>query len=445
VGLKVLFLQPNLADLRSGDAMEPLVFAILKSLTPPGIEVVLRDDRVETIPEDEPADLVAITMETFTARRAYHLAAGFRRRGIPVVAGGHHPTLLPDEVLRHVDAVVIGDAEGVWPRLIADARAGRLDRVYRSHEPAPQAGLRPDRSIFAGKTYLPIHLVQSGRGCRFACDFCSVHAFYGSVLNYRPIPEVVAEIADLPGRTVFFVDDNFFADRDRTEALLRALIPLKIHWACQVSIDIAADEALLDLMARSGCCCALVGFESLRRGNLERMNKTSNLGFSDYPAAVARFRQRGIMVYGTFVFGYDEDDPAAFAEATEFAIRGKLCLANFNPLTPTPGTELFRRLAAEGRLLHPRWWLDPDFRYGMATFRPHGMGADDLSEGCFRARTQFNTWASIAGRALDFRANCRNLRNLGLFLSANLTSRREIFRKQGLPLGEAVELEPDYS
>lgn len=421
--------------MRSNAAMEPLVFAILKSLTPPDVEVVLRDERIEKIHDDEPADLVAISIETFTARRAYQLAARFRLRGIPVVAGGHHPTLLPEEVLKHVEAVIIGDAEGVWPRVLADTAAGRLKRIYHQEDPAPLGGPRPDRSIFAGKRYLPIHPVQFGRGCRFACDFCSVHAFYGSRLAHRPIAEVIAEIAALPGQMIFLVDDNLFADRNAAEALLRALIPLNIRWVCQVSIDVAADELLLDLMALSGCQCALVGFESLRRGNLEGMKKLPNLGFPDYPMAVARFRQRGIMVYGTFVFGYDEDDPTAFVETLDFALSSKLCLANFNPLTPTPGTELFRRLREEGRLLHPQWWLAPEFRYGMATFQPRKMTTQELSEGCFFARKRFNSYASIAGRAVDWRANCRNLHNLGLFLSANLTSRQEIYRKQGQLLG----------
>jgi len=433
--VKVLFLQPNLADVRSADAMEPLVFAILKSLTPADVEVALRDERVEPISDEESADLVAMTIQTFTARRAYQLAAQFRRRGIPVVAGGHHPTLLPEEVLRHVDAVVMGDAEGIWPQLLADARSGRLRRLYRGPQPPLTSGLIPDRSIFAGKKYLPIHPVQFGRGCRYACDFCSVHAFYGTSLRYRPVADLVAELAALSGRMVFLVDDNLFADPARARELLQAVAPLGLRWVCQASIDVAADASMLDLLSRSGCCCVLIGFESLRRGNLVQMGKAANLALPDYDSAVARIRRRGMMVYGTFVFGYDADDETVFAEAADFAIRNKLCLANFNPLVPIPGTPLFRRLAAEGRLLFPAWWLAPDYRYGMATFRPRSMTEAELTAGCFCARKRFNALGTIVRRALDRQANGHNLQQLALFLAANLTSRREIFRKQGLALG----------
>jgi radical SAM superfamily enzyme YgiQ (UPF0313 family) len=383
-------------------------------------------------------DLIAMTVETHTALRAYQLAADFHRRGIPVVMGGHHPTLLPEEALRHADAVVVGDAEGVWPELLADFRAGRLRRLYRSAGGAGAVSVAPDRSIFAGKPYLRIGLVQHGRGCPYACDFCSVSAFYGGRLKHRPAGQVAAEIAQLGQRNLFLVDDNLLADPCRTEELLRALVPLRVRWTCQVSLEVAADEGVLDLLAKSGCTVALIGFESLDRRNLEQMGKGVNIAGGDYAAAVERFRQRGIMVYGTFLFGYDHDTPAAIEAALEFAIRNRLCLANFNPLTPFPGTPLFERLQGEGRLLHDRWWLDPDYRYGQALFRPRGMTAEALEAGCFRARREFHRVASILRRGADRRANGRNPAALALFLAANLVSRREILRKQGSPLAGAL-------
>jgi radical SAM superfamily enzyme YgiQ (UPF0313 family) len=205
-----------------------------------------------------------------------------------------------------------------------------------------------------------------------------------------------------------------------------------------VSLEVAADEGVLDLLAKSGCTVALIGFESLDRRNLEQMGKGVNIAGGDYAAAVERFRQRGIMVYGTFLFGYDHDTPAAIEAALEFAIRNRLCLANFNPLTPFPGTPLFERLQGEGRLLHDRWWLDPDYRYGQALFRPRGMTAEALEAGCFRARREFHRVASILRRGADRRANGRNPAALALFLAANLVSRREILRKQGSPLAGAL-------
>lgn len=434
--MKILFLRPSMGGGRAGDAMEPLVFAILRRLTPPEVETILVDERVEAIDDLAPVDLVAMTVETHTALRAYQLAAGFRRRGIPVVMGGHHPTLLPEEALLHADAVVIGDAEGVWPELVADCRSARLRRLYRSAGAAATVPAEPDRSIFAGKSYLRIGLVQHGRGCPYTCDFCSVSAFYGGRLGHRPAAQVAAEIAQIGRRNLFLVDDNLLADPSRTEEFLRALIPLRVRWTCQVSLDVAADERMLDLLAKSGCAVALIGFESLDRRNLEQMGKGANLaGCGDYAAAVERFRQRGIMVYGTFLFGYDHDTPAAIEAALEFAIRNRLCLANFNPLTPFPGTPLFERLRREGRLLHDRWWLRPDYRYGQALFHPRGMTAGELEAGCFRARREFHRFTSILRRGVDRRANSRNPAALALFLAANLVSRREILRKQGSPLG----------
>jgi radical SAM superfamily enzyme YgiQ (UPF0313 family) len=418
--------------------MEPLVFAILRRLTPMDVETLLVDERVEAVDPLVAVDLIAMTVETHTALRAYQLAADFHRRGIPVVMGGHHPTLLPEEALRHADAVVVGDAEGVWPELLADFRAGRLRRLYRSAGGAGAVSVAPDRSIFAGKPYLRIGLVQHGRGCPYACDFCSVSAFYGGRLKHRPAGQVAAEIAQLGQRNLFLVDDNLLADPCRTEELLRALVPLRVRWTCQVSLEVAADEGVLDLLAKSGCTVALIGFESLDRRNLEQMGKGVNIAGGDYAAAVERFRQRGIMVYGSFVFGYDHDTPAAIEAALEFAIRNRLCLANFNPLTPFPGTPLFERLQGEGRLLHDRWWLDPDYRYGQALFRPRGMTAEALEAGCFRARREFHRVASILRRGADRRANGRNPAALALFLAANLVSRREILRKQGSPLAGAL-------
>src|SRR5688500_8753096 len=181
--MKITFIRPNLYARRSRDAMEPLVFAILKSLTPPDVEVALHDERLEPIPYDEATDLVAMTVETFTARRAYQIANEFRARGVPVVMGGYHPTFLPDDALQFADAVVIGDAEGVWPRVVEDARKRRLQQRYSHDGFGPLDGLKPDRSIFRGKRYAPVAMIQYGRGCRYNCEFCSIRAFYGSNLR----------------------------------------------------------------------------------------------------------------------------------------------------------------------------------------------------------------------------------------------------------------------
>ena len=424
---------------RSSDAMEPLEFAVLRGLTPDDVDTVLFDERLEEIPLDEPADLVAITVETFAARRAYELAAAFRARGVPVVMGGYHPTLVPEETLEHCDAIVEGEAEGVWPRVVEDARRGRLARRYRADEVPSLAGFRADRSIYAGKAYRALRLVQYGRGCRYDCDFCSIRRFYGKNLRQRPVGEVAEEIATLGDRYFFLVDDNIFVDRTRAKELFRALTPLGINWSCQVSIDIARDHELVDLMRKSGCTVALVGFESLDRANLRQMNKPWNQAGGDYTEPLRVFREAGFLIYGAFVFGYDADTPESFDRAVEFAVENRFYIANFNPLQPMPGTPLFDRLQREGRLLHEKWWLDPDYRYGQAAFHPRGMTAEEMTEGCFRARSTFNSLSSIGKRMLDRRTHLASPKRLGLYLLSNLINRREVRRKQGRHLGATVE------
>lgn len=437
--MRISFIRPDLMEQRSSDAMEPLAFAVLKALSPPDIEFRLWDDRIERVPLDEPADLAAITVDTFAARRAYQLASAFRARGVPVVLGGHHPSALPEEALDHADSVVAGDAETVWTGLLEEAREGKLKRIYRGEPSIIPPGRLPDRSIFKGKRYAGLALTQAGRGCPYACDFCSLPVFYGPRIRYRPLKEVLSELEPLRGRRVFFVDDNLFADRAQAEALLRALIPLRLRWICQAAVDAAADPRLLDLMAESGCIGATMGFESLDKGNLEQMRKAANLRQADYGAVVSAFHERGIMVCATFVFGYDRDTEESFDPVLEFALRSRVCLANFNPLTPMPGTPLYRRLAGEGRLLFERWWMDPAYRYGDAVFRPKRMSPEALTEGCFRLRREFNTFGSILMRGLNRQANTSSLRQAGFYLAANLVSRREIFRKQGSPLGGRPE------
>ena len=400
----ITFIRPNLGIGPSADAMTPLVFAILKARTPREIETRLVDERIEPL-RMGPTDLVAMTVETFTARRAYQIAADYRRRGIPVVMGGHHPSMLPDKSLQHADAVVVGDAEGAWETVLADAAAGRLRPLYRSKAGSGGAPVY-DRSIYGSRRYAPISLVQVGRGCRFACDFCSIHAFYGTYRDQRDPADVVAEMRTLPRRRmVFFVDDNLYWRRDAFERLMRALIPLKMRWCCQITIDVAKDEALLDLMAAAGCALALIGFELLERESLVQMRKKWNGVAGSYDDVVRRFHARGIMIYGTFVFGYDADTPASFERAARFAREQSLAIANFNPLTPMPGTGLYDRLRDEGRLIRPAWWLDPNYGYGEA---PSSSRAACRAPSCRKGRCGRAAPSTAGARSRSARcAACR--------------------------------------
>jgi radical SAM superfamily enzyme YgiQ (UPF0313 family) len=440
--MKITFIYPHLMDTRSSDAMEPLVFAVLAGLTPPEVELDFFDERLEPIPDDHDTDLVALTVGTYTARRAYQIATQFRKRGIPVVIGGYHPSFLPEEALVYADAVVIGDAEGVWGQLVQDAQQGKLKRVYRDSKQPSLEGLKFDRSIFKGKRYKPLVPVQFGRGCRYACDFCSIHTFYGSQTRQRPVAEVVAEIEALNRKDIIFIDSNLFISIPKAEELFRALIPLNIHWGGQVSIDIAKSTQVLDLMAKSGCFAVAIGFESLREDNLRQMRKGWNLKHGDYDNAIRKFHDRGIMIYGCFVFGYDHDTLDTFDITAEFAIRSRFALVNLIPLTPTPASRLYNQLMDENRLVFERWWIDPNYRYGQATFYPLRMTADELTEGCLRARKMFYGYGSILKRALDPATNSRSIYHLGLFLAGNFITRRELSYKLLHRLGANTSLEP---
>jgi radical SAM superfamily enzyme YgiQ (UPF0313 family) len=434
----ITFVRPNLGIGFSADAMTPLVFAILRARTPADIATTLIDERVERFAMT-PTDLVAITVETFTARRAYEIADMYRDRGVPVVLGGHHPSMVPDESAQHADCVVIGDAEGVWEEILADAENGVLRPRYQGAKRGPEDRLVFDRSIFANKKYAPISLVQVGRGCRFACDFCSIHAFYGAHREQRAAQDVVAEIRALPPRQmIFFVDDNLLWRRDRFEELMRALIPLKRRWSCQITIDVARDDSLLDLMAQAGCALVLIGFESLDRGNLRQMHKNWNGVSGDYGDVIKRLHARNIMIYGTFVFGYDADTPSSFEASAAFAEANTMAIANFNPLTPMPGTGLYDRLKTNGELLRPNWWIDRDYRYGDAIFTPKGMSAAELRDGPMRARRAFYSWRSIVTRVMRGVGLWRRPMSVALMVLANWISRREILRKQTHALSSAT-------
>jgi radical SAM superfamily enzyme YgiQ (UPF0313 family) len=433
--MRITFIRPNLWEVRSADAMQPLVFAILSALTPSDHQISFYDERLESIDFEHDTDLVAITAETYTAKRSYEISHRFRKRDIPVVMGGYHPTLMPDEARLYADAIVIGDAEGLWWQILEDAKNDCLKPIYSQAKDPALGGVIPDRDIFKGKKYNWVIPVHYGRGCRFACDFCSIYSFYKARLRQRPLNEMISEIEQLNSRNIFFVDDNLFINKTVTKEFLKAIKPLNIDWGCQISIDVVKDLELVDLMADSGCFVSHIGLESLNRDNLAQMNKRWNLKYGDYGVLIKQIHDRGIMVYASFVMGYDQDTLDSFEIIVDFALENKLYLASFNPLTPMPGTRLYERFKKEERLTYDRWWLDPNYKYGEAVFYPKGMTPEELAEGCYWARTEFNKYASIFKRALDSNANARNLKNLGVYLLSNLISRKEIHKKQGHALG----------
>ncbi len=438
--MKVTFIMPCVGrkpdsnEYVKGWLMEPLAVAMLSALTPEHITREFFDDRLEPIDYDTGTDLVAVNVETYTARRAYQIAGEYRRRGIPVVMGGFHPTLCPHEVEQYAESVAVGSAEDTWPRILSDYENGRLARRYTAKDNS-FAGVLPDRAIYADKRYTRVTLIETGRGCRFSCEFCSISPFFRKQYFPRPVDEVVTEIEQRKFRFVFFIDDNIMVDRARTVTLLKALIPLKVQWIGQVSLNLARDPEMMSLMKQSGCAGVLIGFESLNRDNLTAMGKQINYSMGDYDSAASTLRKAGLGVYATFVFGYDGDTVDAFERTLAFAKRSKFFFAAFNHLVPFPGTPLYQRLLLNGSLRDEKWWLSGERTFGDVVFEPWQLSPDALAETCLTYRRKFYSPLSVLYRSSNFQSNCSSLAKTLIYFSQSVIGRKDVLRRQGLPFG----------
>jgi radical SAM superfamily enzyme YgiQ (UPF0313 family) len=375
-----------------------LAFPILASLSPADVNISATDDLLTPIDLEKDlkeVDLVGITVLTKTALRAYEIADTYRKKGIPVVLGGIHPTALPEEAKEHADSVVIGEAEEVWPQLIEDVRMGNLKTFYRQEGYTELSKIPlPRRNILPSKGYFPLDVVQVTRGCPFHCEFCTVQNFFGETYRFRPISDVVEEVRRLRHRWMMFNDDNIFGDPSYSKELLKALIPLKKRWFGQASLSGLRKVEHIDLLARSGCNSLFIGFESLSKTNLGKSRKFQN-DPSEYRNIIESLHHYGIAICGSFVFGFDEDDPSVFEETVSFAIQTKLFSAVFMILTPYPGTTFYHRVKNEGRLVQDRWWLLEKPEESVPYFLPTKMSAEVLREGWKRAWKEFNSFPSI--------------------------------------------------
>jgi radical SAM superfamily enzyme YgiQ (UPF0313 family) len=366
-----------------------LALLTLAGLVDDTFDLEYHDENVNKIELGDNCQIAAITSMTCQANRAYRLAAIYRKKGIHVVLGGMHPTVLPDEAMQHADTVIAGEAEELWPTFLNDYRAGRPKKLYRSSTQSPynlEKAPVPRYDLIRPQDYRAMP-VQVGRGCPLGCEFCSVEVVHGRRYRHKCVEQVLTDINEIkrvwPTRRprIFFTDDNLHLHREITSQLLEELIPLKINWMAQMDISVGLDQELLALMAKSGCSQLLIGFESLDRANLESIQpqgvKPKHL--TEYGKLINKIQSFGIRVLGMFIIGLDQDRQDVFQQLRDFIFVNNLHDAQITIQTPLPGTRLYSRMQKEGRLLEPDNWQRCNFFY--VNFHPLRHTARQLVRG----------------------------------------------------------------
>lgn len=404
---------------------------LLAALTPPGHTITIVEEAFAPDDIDQDVDLVGITVLTELAQRAYRIADAYRQKGVKVVMGGIHPTVLPDEALEHADAVVVGEAEGVWPRLVSDAASGQMQRIYRAGTFTDLQDLpKPRRDLLSGTrnqgfTRVPIG-VETSRGCPHDCEFCCIGQTLGKQYRVRPVQEVIAEIESIDSPHLFFVDDSLGLNRNVAKKLFTEMIPLRRRWLAQGTVSLAQDLELLGLMRRSGCLGLLIGFESVQKATQNEVMKISDLRI-DFYEAMRRFHGEGFGILGSFIFGFDYENKDVFEQTLEFIMKCRMDVVGMRVLTPYPGTRLYKRLAGEGRLFVHDWWLR-GYPHDTLLFQPKGMTADELISGYARLNRQTYSLGAMMKRFLGMSLWKRTLLGCQAYAEANLSTRNIYFK-----------------
>ena len=404
--LRVKFILPALTEATSPfwrpikySLFPPLGLATLAAYLAEDDEAVIEDEHVGAVTIDDRPDLVVIQVYITSARRAYQLADRYRARGAFVALGGLHVTSLPDEAAPHADAIVLGPGEQTFPQFLSDYRAGRPARRYLSTAGRTLDRVPPiRRDLIARRRYLVPNSIVVTRGCPQHCDFCYKDAFFdgGRSFYTQRVDDALAEIARLPGRHLYFLDDHLLGDRRFAAALFAGMRGMQRVFQGAATVDSILRGDLIERAAAAGLRSLFVGFETLTPGNLARANKRQNLG-RDYAAVTARLHDLGIMINGSFVFGMDDDDEDVFKRTVEWAIEQGITTATFHIQTPYPGTRLFARMSEQGRIVSRDWDLY-DTRH--VVYRPARLTPEALKAGYDWAYREFYRWPSIARASL---------------------------------------------
>jgi radical SAM superfamily enzyme YgiQ (UPF0313 family) len=383
-------------DARLGQPLfPPLALMTVAGGTPEEHNVTIIDESAEAADLEIEPDLIGLTAMTAAAPRAYQLADEYRARGTSVVMGGMHASALPEEALKHVDAVVVGEAEGKWQQLLEDFSSGDMRRIYRSDEYPPASSIPvARRDLVDADQYAAKHVMQATRGCPFACSFCTVSTFFGSKLRTRPIEHVLAEVEQIDGEPITLVDDNIMGHPQYARELFARWADTGKSFWSQASTTMLESPELITKAAEAGCKALFVGFESISQRQLDQIDKGFNL-IEKYEELVERLHDAGIAVIGSFMFGLDGDDEDVFERTAEFAEENEIDIGQFSILTPLPGTPLYQRLNDAGRILDRDW-----SRYdgSHVTFEPVGMSVDALQRGFEWIYERVYSWRSILRR-----------------------------------------------
>ncbi len=442
--MKITFILPAIGK-KSGQKylkswlMEPLTIAVLNSMLKDEYEREFFDDRIENINYETETDAVFITVETYTAQRAYFIASEFRKRGKKVIMGGYHVTLCPDEAVEYADSIMVGNADGIISSVLSDLENNSLKKRY-------DGGIcirykMPDRSIYAKKMkkYLPVSLVETGRGCYHNCEFCSIAGYYRSRYIHREVSDIIEEIKQCKHKIFFFVDDSIFSDKNFAKELFTELKKLNIIWTTQITLDIAKDEETLKLMKESGCEMVLIGFESIETDNLKQMNKGWSERLGERDVLIQRIHKAGISIYASFVFGFDSDNEDTFKATLDFCQRHQFFVVAFNHLLIFPNTKTYASFKADNRLISESWWLQKGYTFGTITFTPKQLTPDALRTYCKEYKRKFFKFGSIFKRGrTTFKRTHKFMINFAYWF-INILFHFEVDKRSGIPIGENLE------
>ena len=391
--------------------------------TPPEWDVDIVDEYISPIDFQKDYDCAAVSFMTAGAPRAYEIAEIFKRKHIPVIAGGYHPTFRPNEVLKHFDSVCVGDAEQSWPVILSDIGKGILKKIYESNPECSLSNIPiPRRDLLSTSDYHTRNTVQTSRGCPNTCKFCSITAFHKGIYRHRPIAEIIKEIEKLSGKLIIFIDDNIISDRTFALQFFAELAKLERNWFSQAELKIARDSQLLDAAVKSGCRGIFAGLESLSNVNLKKMNK----GFSqadDYMSSIEILHNSGIAVEAGFAFGFDDDTTDVFEETLNFLIESSVEVAQITILTPFPGTPLYNNFDAKRRILTKEWQY---YDFNHVVFRPKNMSPKELQQGTDMVIDKFYSMKNITKRVKASFSYLGTRTTLGLVLPLSLAIRKRV-------------------